>query len=234
LKKKILISVSIIVLIGLSGYLGYQLNKMSKAHIALSRDHQKLVSRADLLQKKYTEQKARTTALQRAKLSAEGFQRQAEMKVEEIKKQMDAQAAEMQALEKKAIEKTKVLEERITARDRALEKWKESHATLTEKLREARTTINKRDSAIAALEENKQELESELEFTKRTRDRYLTENKEMAETSKSILARYDEKGIFSETIMPVEPFTQIKKVELEKLIQAYLDNIDNKTIRDGE
>ena len=68
----------------LSGYLGYQLSQLSKAHTALNRDHKKLTSRADLLQKKYTEQKARTTALQRAKLTAEGFQRQAEMKVEEI------------------------------------------------------------------------------------------------------------------------------------------------------
>jgi chromosome segregation ATPase len=128
----------------------------------------------------------------------------------------------------------KTLEARIVARDEAIDKWKESHAGLTDKLREAKKTIREREASIAKLEETNQELESELQFATRTRDRYLNENKEMASTAKSILVRYDEKGVFSETIMPVEPFTQIKKVELEKLIQAYLDDIDNHTIRDGQ
>jgi len=232
LKKKFFIGLLIVLLLGLSGYLGYKLNELTEAHAALTRDHKKLTSRADLLQKKYTEQKARTTALQRAKLTAEGFQRQAEMKVEEIKKQMDAQAAEMQSLEEKAEAKNKVLEERIAARDNAIEKWKESHKKLTEKIREARATVKEREAAIAKMEENIEELESELQFATRTRDRYLSENKEMAAISKSILVRYDEKGIFADTIMPVEPFTQIKKVEIEKLIQSYLDDVDDHTIRE--
>jgi len=232
--KKILLIIFLVLFAALSAYLGYQLNKVSNAHEALTQDHERLISRADLLQKKYAEQKARTTALQRAKLTAEGFQRQAEMKVEEIKKQMDAMAAEMQSLEEKAEAKNKVLEERIAARDRAIEKWKESHEKLTTKIREARATIGERDATIAKLEEDMQELESELQFASRTRDRYLAENRELAETSKSILVRYDEKGIFADTIIPVEPFTQIKKVELEKLIQSYLDDIDDHTIRDGQ
>lgn len=234
MRKKIVISLLFFLLIGLSGYLGYQLNKVSNAHASLTQDHERLNSRVDLLQKKYAEQKARTTALQRAKLTAEGFQRQAETKVEEIKTQMDAMAAEMQSLEEKAEAKNKVLEERIAARDRAIEKWKESHEKLTARIREARATIGERDATIAKLEEDMQGLESELQFASRTRDRYLAENKELAETSKSILVRYDEKGIFADTIIPVEPFTQIKKVELEKLIQSYLDDIDDHTIRDGQ
>ena len=218
----------------LSGYLGYQLSQLSKAHTALNRDHKKLTSRADLLQKKYTEQRARTTALQRAKLTAEGFQRQAEMKVEEIKKKMAVQESEMAALQQKAEKKKKILEARIVARDEAIEKWKESHAKLTAKIKEARATIKKRDGSIAKMEEEIQELESELQFATRTKDRYLANNKQMAATAKSILARYDEKGIFSETIVTVEPFTQIKKVELEKIIQDYLDHIDSQMIRDKQ
>jgi hypothetical protein len=56
----------------------------------------------------------------------------------------------------------------------------------------------------------------------------------MAVTAQSILARYDEKGVFANTILNVEPFTQIKKVELEQLIQDYMDSIDDHTIRDRE
>ena len=234
MKTKLFTGILIALLFGLSGYLGYRLNELTNAHATLTREHNKLNHRADLLQKKYAEQKARTTALQRAKLTAEGLQRKAELKVEEVNKQMDALTTEMQALEKKAEAKNKVLEERIAARDKAIEKWKESHEKLTEKVREYRATINEREATIAKLEEDARELESELQFATRTRDRYLAENQKMAATSKSILVRYDEKGIFADTIMQVEPFTQIKKVELEKIIQAYLDEIDDNTIRDGK
>jgi DNA repair exonuclease SbcCD ATPase subunit len=234
LVKRILINLLVVLLIGVSGYLGYRLNHLTKAHEALARDHKKMTHRADLLQKKYAEQKAQTAAMQRAKLTVEGLKRQAEMKAEALVKKMEAQTAEMAAMQKKAEEKEKILTSRIIARDEAIEKWKESHARLTDKIRDARTTIKERESTIATLEENKQELESEVEFAKRTRDRYLSNNQEMAATAKSILARYDEKGVFADAIMNVEPFTQIKKVALEQLIQAYLDDIDDHVIRDAQ
>jgi N-acetyl-gamma-glutamylphosphate reductase len=95
LKKNFFIGLSAVLLVGLSGYLGYELHELSNTHTALVQDHKKLNNRAELLQKKYAEQKARATTLQRAKLKAEGFQRQAEMKVEEIKQKMAAQAVDI-------------------------------------------------------------------------------------------------------------------------------------------
>ena len=77
-------------------------------------------------------------------------------------------------------------------------------------------------------------LESDLQFATRTKDRYLKNNHTMAATAQSILARYDENGVFADTILRTEPFTQLKKVELEKLIQEYLDKIDDTTIRDQQ
>jgi chromosome segregation ATPase len=234
LGKKIIISLLLVSLIGLSGYLGYRLSEMTKAHEAVSKDLSRMSHRADLLQKKYTEQKSQTAAIQRAKLTVEGLKRQAEMKAEGMAKKLEAQAAEIATIEKKTEAKIKALEARIVARDEAIDKWKESHAGITEKLREARKTIREHEASIAKLEEKNQELESELQFATRTRNRYLAENKVMAATAQSILARYDDNGIFAETITNVEPFTQIKKVELEQLIQSYLDDIDDHTIRAGE
>lgn len=225
---------SLILLIGLSGYLGYRLTVLNKAHQALTQDFERLTHRAALLKKKYTAQKAQTSALQRAKLAVEGLKRKAEMKAEALAKQLERQKAEMAVIEKKIGTKIKVLEARIAENDNTIAQWKEKHGTLTKAFQQAKKTIAERDGTIAKMEENIQELEAELQFSNHTRDRYLADNRKMAKTAQSILARYDEKGVFATSIIHVEPFTQIKKVELEQLIQEYLDQIDDHTVRDNQ
>ena len=69
--------------------MGYRWYTLDQAHTALNEDFDRLSHRAELLQRKYTEQKARTAALQRAKLTVEGLKRQAEMKAEELTKVLD-------------------------------------------------------------------------------------------------------------------------------------------------
>lgn len=234
LGKKIIIGLVLFLSVGLSGYLGYRLNALGKAHAALGQDLEKTAHRAELLQRKYAEQKAQAAAFQRARMTVEGLKRQAEMKAEALAEQMAAQVAEMAALEKKNAGKIRALEGRLAKKDEAIAQWKESHAKLTDAHRQARATISERDAAIAAMTENTRQLESDLQFATRTRDRYLDENRQMAATAQSILVRYDEDGVFANTILHTEPFTQIKKVELEQLIQGYLDNIDDHTLRDEE
>lgn len=232
--RKITVSIVIIILIGLSGYLGYRLVTLDKAHEVLTKDLKKTSHRATLLQKKYAEQKARTAALQRAKLTVEGLKRQAEMKAEALAEQLEQQAVKLAAMERKGGGKVKALEARLAEKDSVIAQWKEKYAELSKAFQLAKKTIGERDATIAKMEENTRELESELQFATRTRDRYLVNNKEMAATAQSILARYDEDGIIAKTIMQVEPFTKIKQVELEQLIQEYVDQIDDQVIRDRE
>jgi chromosome segregation ATPase len=232
--KKIIIGLVLFLCVGLSGYLGYRLNALSTAHAALEQDLKKTAHRADLLQRKYAEQKAQATAFQRAKLNVEGLKRQAEMKADALAREVDEQAARIVSMEKKIAAGVKALEDRIAAKDNAIAQWKEKYAQLSAAFGQAKGIIGERDATIAQMEENTRQLESELQFVTRTRDRYRTDNKEMAVTAQSILARYDEEGVFAKTLLHVEPFTQIKKVELEQLIQDYLDSIDDHTIRDRE
>ena len=218
----------------LSGYLGYRLHTLSQAYAALEDELDRTSHRADLLQRKYAEQKAQSASLQRAKLTVEGLKRQAEMKVEALAEQLEAKNAEIADVEKKINGRITGLEAKIAERNDVINQWKVAHAKLTDTFKEAKRTIAQRDETIANMEAQAGELESQLDFTRRTRDRYLSENHKMADISKSILARYDEKGIFATALIHVEPFTQIQKVELEKLIQDYLDGIDDHVIRDGE
>lgn len=232
--KKIAIGLVIALLIGLSGYLGYRLTVLDKAQKQLAEDLKRTAHRSDLLQQKYAEQKAQTATLHRAKLTVEGLKRQAEMKAEALEKELQTQKAAIAAMENKDDAKVKALEARLAEKEGVLAQWKEKYGELSQAFQQARKIIGERDAAIAQMEENTRRLESELQFATRTRDRYLANNKEMAATAQSILARYDEDGVFAKTLLDVEPFTQIKKVELEQLIQDYLDSIDNQTIRDRE
>jgi chromosome segregation ATPase len=221
-----------ILLVGLSGYLGYRLNLLQKDHATVTSELSKTNHRAKLLKQKYIEQKAQASALQRAKLTVEGLKRQAEMKAKTLAEKLDKAAAGVAAVEKQYNAKVKALEKRIAVLDDKINQDREEYAALADTLRQAKKKLVEQEGTIATMEENTRQLESELQFASRTRDRYRADNRQLAETAKSILARYDEKGVFAKTIVPLEPFTQIKKVELEHLIQAYLDEIDDHVIGD--
>ena len=138
----------------------------------------------------------------------------------------------MAALKKKVGTNVKVLEDQIASLNATIDEWRGKHQAMTEEYLAARKTISERDATIAKMEDSISQLESDLQFATRTKDRYLKNNHQMASTAQSILARYDDDGVFADTLLRAEPFTQLKKVELEKLIQEYLDNIDNQVIRD--
>ncbi|MBT8341174.1 MAG: hypothetical protein KJP07_14250 [Desulfatitalea sp.] len=227
-KKKYIAFGSWTLLILLIGYLGYSLYTLNAAHTAQTKELEKMSHRADLLHQKYTAQKAQTAAAQRAKLMVEGMKRQAEMEAEKL-------AGELEALKSAKSETAKeinALEARIDDLNGLIENWKKRHGEISEKYDQAKETIADRDNTIISLNDNIAELASELQFAQRTQDRYLKHNQNMATTAQSILARYDEKGAFSNTLLDVEPFTQIKKVELEKMIQEYLDQVDDQVIRE--
>lgn len=232
--KKILFILFLVLFIALSGYLGYRLYRLDQAHTALASALQRESHRVALLKKKYAEQKAQTASLQRAKLMVEGLKRQAEMKADELQKELEAQKAVIASMKGKDDAKVKALEARLAEKEKYLAQWKEKYDELSDAFNKAKTIIAEKNTAIDRLEADKQELESELDMTRRTRDRYFKHNHEMANIAQSILARYDEDGVFATTLLEVEPFTQIKKVELEKLIQGYLDQIDDQVIRDRQ
>ena len=232
--KKITTGIFFLLLVGVSGYLGYRLYNLSEAHTALGKELDRTNHKVELLQRKYSEQKAQATALQRAKLTVEGLKRQAEMKAEALEKELAEQKAVIASMENKDHAKVKALEARLAEKQDLIEQWKTKYGELSDAFKKAKQMIGERDATIAKLEDSNRELEANLEFARRTRDRYLAHNQKLAATSQSILARYDEDGVFGKTILDVEPFTQIKKVELEKLIQEYMDQIDDQVIRERE
>jgi chromosome segregation ATPase len=232
LSKKMFAVLLLFLLAALCGYLGLRLYALDKAHAALAVELERAEHRGRLLQSKYTEQKAQTAAMQRARLTAEGLKRQAEMQVEELTRQVEAQGAEIAVLKQRSSSRAGELEARLAERQALIEQWKERFAQETEAHRQARKEIAERKAEIAALQESVRGLEAELTAARRTQERYRAHNREMAATAQSILVRYDGGGTFAKTLLKVEPFTQLGKVQLEQTIQQYLDDIDHQTIRE--
>ena len=232
LSKKLFGVLVLLLLTVLCGYLGMRLHAQEETQAALEVELERMEHRGRLLQNKYAEQKAQAAAMQRARLTAEGLKRQAEMQVEELTRQVAAQGAEIAVLKQRSGNRANELEARLTERQALIEQWKERFAQETEAHRQARKEIAERKAEIAALQDSVSGLESELTAARRTQDRYRAHNREMAATAQSILVRYDSGGAFAKTLLAVEPFTQLGKVKLEQTIQEYLDDIDNHTIRE--
>jgi chromosome segregation ATPase len=229
------ISVILLLVFGLGG-VTYLINtdiKLSQTKHHLEQTLERTEKTNTLLKRKYAEEKAKADAMRRAKLFAEGQKREAEQKVESLTSQLANFERTKQKELKQWQDKLSSANGDIERLKGAIEKWRQSFNERTEILKQTLAKLKKSEGKVERQSEELAELKSDLEREKSTNERYLKENKKMAEISQSILAKYDDKGVF-ESLKQVEPFTQLKQVELEKVIQQYLDELDGTVIRNNE
>jgi chromosome segregation ATPase len=231
--KKIAVLFLMIAVFGVLVYLLVEIINLNKTVQGLEQDLDKAEKTGTLLKRKYAEEKSRAAAMQRAKLFAEGQLRQAEQKTEALQAKLDdIETIQGEAL-KRCEAKTAKANGEIDRLKKAIEKWRESYAERTEMLKETMAKLKETGAENERRGEKIAELESDLEHENRRNERYLGQNKKMAEISQSILAKYDNKAVFR-SLQFVEPFTKLKQVELEKIIQDYLDELDATVIRESQ
>jgi chromosome segregation ATPase len=219
--------------LGAGGYLGYTLIQVQGERDALLEDIEALNKRVTLMQRKYAEEKARVGQLLRAKRALEGQRTVTQQDVESLQKEKETLVAEKEALKKRIARKNAT----IKAKDDRLQEMSQANKALRDKLdaanRKYSQTVNANQKEIAALKNEKQTLESELADESRERERCVSKNAKLAQISFELLDRYENKGAF-ESLLEKEPFTQIKKTELEDLVQEYQDEIDRQTLQNPE
>jgi chromosome segregation ATPase len=231
--KKTAVIFLMIAVFGVLAYLVVDIVNLNKTVQGLEQDLEKAEKTGTLLKRKYAEEKSRATAMQRAKLFAEGQLRQAEQKAEALRAKLDdLETVQNQALTRCETKYAKANSE-IDRLRKAIEKWRESYAERTEMLKETIAKLKKTEAENERRGEKIAALESDLERENRRSERFLGQNKKMAEISHSILAKYDNKAVFK-SLQRVEPFTKLKQVELEKIIQEYLDALDATAIRESQ
>ncbi|OPY79410.1 MAG: Chromosome partition protein Smc [Syntrophorhabdus sp. PtaU1.Bin058] len=211
-KLKIFIAIALGIAVGFAVGFGWghvRLQSEQKMYTAKIKDLNRRLSQA---QSKYSQDIAQQTVLEDEK-------RAALEEVEKIRTEKKVLKSKADSLDAKSGQLTERLAKVETERN-----------SLDKKEKQDLRTIEERDKEIKQLVEIRQRLQNELKRVNQRYDRCVENNAGMYIVASEILHRYEGKG-FKDRVLEKEPFTQIKKVELERLVQEYRDKIDAQKMR---
>ena len=223
-KKRLFFSV-LIIIFGAAVYLGYLLYQVTEERNILNARLDDANSKFKLVQKKYVRQKAENSVLQRNKLSLEGRLRKAGSDLKKVEQEKEKIVREMELIESKHLKKVAGFEKQIKKFKERIVKLKENRDMYRARLTETVRTVKERNQTIAGLKADKAELGASLSETEFSLKRCKKHNVNLCKISEDLVSAYHAKGL-GKTILQTEPLTQLKKVELEQMVQEYLDKID--------
>lgn len=205
---------------------GYGLYRLDAERKTLHKEVDALNSRAELLQKKFSEQKAQADALRRSTQEIESRARAAVSNLAVIateKKQLESAAA---ALEQKIGELRNSCEEAVNSHKARFDALKATYEKLVD---ESNRVIKEKNLQLTAVTGERDSLDASLKQETFQHKRCREHNGRFAALTEELVQQYENKGIVS-SIGQVEPFTKLKKVEIEKICQEYRDRIDENTL----
>jgi chromosome segregation ATPase len=205
------------------GTLGWSSLSLKKSRDALAESMAASERKTSLLNEKYKEEKAQVGRLQRSAMTFEGQIRQARMDKEKAEKEL----AELKSLAegelKKRIESCEAAREQLKAN---VAKLTEEMAHLEGKYQETTAALKTAESENKALKGDIQNLKAELKQAGQDNRRYRAHNVKLSEIARELVARV-EKNELGTSVLVKDPVLQFQKVELEKMLQEYLDRIDD-------
>lgn len=208
------------------GYIGYTLYQ-ERNH--LQSELTKSEKRGDLLQRKYAQEKAKAGALMRTKQALEGRIRAMQTQIDEAVQEKAVLQEQLQNVESRLADKTKHLKERIEQLAARIDTIKASRDEVVAKYREKVAIIKENEEKIAQLSEDLQRTGFELKQTGRRLENCRGNNERLCLITEELVEKYKNKGVVG-TLMVTEPFTQLEKVEVEKLVQEYTSQIEKEKI----
>ena len=225
--KKLLITLVALLMtasMGLSGYL-WQENKSLNQHILVQeQEMEKSKRRQKAAQKKYTREKAKLGTCIRVKMAEQS-------KNQVLRKQVESLAGEKQALVEKVTKAESRLKSTVAAYKAKIEKLGAAREkvtafldTLREKYKAAVLSGREKDERISVLNSEKKDLESQLDMMENKLSRNRRHNEKLSVITEELTRKYREKSNGG------EPFTKLKMVEIEHLIQEYIKRIDKEKI----
>lgn len=168
-------------------------------------------------------QELQQLASERTELQAQNARLQKEL--EAARKESDAAKAVEQALERRSRSSesaVKQLREDIAARredsDKEIAKWRDSMQQLVAKAREIAQSL--RDVEI-----DRDSLKQTLAVRDRDLNTCVDRNLALYQISEEVLTRLDHQGFWS-GVARAEPFTKIKRIQLDNLVEEYRQRAD--------
>ncbi len=220
MKKLRMIAVPVIVGLAIGLIVGQvQLAGREKVHQGKVKELQGRIAAA---QRRITEGKTQQASLEQEK---QGVLEE----VEKMKKEKDQLASESRGLKAKA--------EKLTTVEARLASAEKKNSSLEARITSLESKNSQMDADRAALDKKQrqtfqtlQDREKELRQVNQKYDRCAENNARLYTTACDMIAKYEARGLFTR-IAEKEPFTQVKRVELEKLVQDYRDKIEQSKLR---
>lgn len=205
---------------------GYGLYRRDTERKILHQEVDSLNNRTALLQKKISEQKSLIDTMRRATQEIESRARDTAFKLENMEKEKNKLEGEVAAHEKKMTEMRTSCEESIASHKERVESLQIAYENLKE---ESNRIIKEKNQQITLVTNEKDSLDASLKQETFQRKRCVEHNNRFAILTDELVKRYENKGVLS-SVGQIEPFTQLKKVEIEKICQEYRDRIDENTL----
>ena len=229
MKSSVLTKILMLALIVTAGgcvWLGYTGHTLSRQRDNLQQDVARLESREKLIQKKIAEEKALAGSYMRAKSALESELRAAEASIAEMAREKEVIVAQLEEVRKESAQGPAELLATIDKLQGNISEWKNRFEELRE---ESVNTVRERDAKNAALTTENQKLTASLSQEVQQHKRCRNNNAGLAGLSRELVQKYENKDVL-DSLSAREPLTQLEKVELEKLLQEYLDKIDKQTL----
>jgi chromosome segregation ATPase len=204
-------------------------SRLQKDVATLEEASERLKSKGNELQRKYAEEKSQRAAIQRTSQTLQAENNTLRGKIEVLEKDLvifrDAASSFSKDKEKELADCNMTL----ALKSRHVDGLKSAVALESEKQAASLKTISERDKVISEKEKEKKHVQLELDAAKEKISRIIAHNQRLCQLGESLLAHLDGKGIFK-TVLEKEPFTKTTRIELEKMIQDYLDQIDKERL----
>ncbi len=215
--------------VGTGFVLGYNHIKLTKERTSLQHEVEVLNKRVALLQRKYAEKRALAERHLREKSALAGQKRALEAEVERLGKENKSMLEEnktLNALKKKLKNETLSLKAKI-------KKLSENYSNVKTELADFELKYGRVimgfDQDMKRMVAEKKTLESKVRKERHKFNRCETRNAKLCLIANELIEKYQNKGIIG-TLMQKEPFTQLKKVEIEKFMQEYKEKIEEQEL----
>lgn len=205
--------------LGLAGGFSYGQHLLGKERGIHDGKIAELNKKVTVLQKRYTEEHD-------LRVSLEGQKRSHQGELERLRKEHAAMNEESEKLKQQLA----VLEARNKELGEALSQFDVAWRTWQDKLQQMVGAVRERDDTINLLSAARQRLEGELQGAREQVEHYGANNARLCLIAQDLLTAYQNKGIFR-TLLENEPLTQVKKVELEHMVQDYRNRIDQEKVQ---
>ena len=211
--------------VGTGFVLGYNHIKLTKEKTSLEQAIKGFNKKVALLQRKYAEKRAQAERHLRKKSALAGQKRVLEIEVERLGKENKSMFEEnkaLNALKKKLKDETLSLKAKIKKLSESYSKVKTELADF--ELKYGRVVMGF-DQDLKRMVAEKKALESKVRKERHKFNRCETGNAKLCLIANELIKKYQNKGIVG-ALMQKEPFTQLKKVEIEKFMQEYKEKIE--------